>query len=242
MSEENTEAQLETVQDAPVTATDADSQVETPEAADGEDNAPEPEQPKPKGAQKRIDELTFKAREAERQAAYWRDVAMRGQPQQQQSSAYDYQPSGAADAFDVDDIVTRKLQEREILSRAETFLSGLNDAEARDFVMSPATPIFSNELRDLVLQSDVGKEVVGWFARNQSEYDKINRLPPHLLGREVAKIEQSLRRQPSASVLRQTKAPAPAPTLGSKSVADPDTEAMSPDDWLKWRNKTKKVL
>lgn len=58
---------------------------------DAEDAGADPDEPKkPKGVQKRIDELTRQAREAERDREYWREMAMRPgqqpaaqQPQQQ---------------------------------------------------------------------------------------------------------------------------------------------------------------
>ena len=95
---------------------------------------------------------------------------------------------------------------------------------------------FSDAVRELVMDSDVGPELTYHLAKNPALASKLNGLTPLSAAKEIARIEDTLLK-PSAQA---TKAPPPAKPLngGAGPAIDPRT---GPDDmaaFAKWLNKS----
>lgn len=247
-----------------IDAIEADEPIVAPEDQAGEDQpqteaegeeAPAEEQPAPKpkkSAQERINEVTRKAREAERERDYWRNAALNGQPAPQQRQQPE-QPRDAApnpDSFQYGDAdpnylvalakheavqqVRQEFEAREQSQRltasrstfeqkvAETF----PDGEPEGIVALRSLPAIRSEITDVIFTSDKGPLIADHLGDNPSVLNRLQGLAPHLVGFELAKIEQALA-APTPPVNRVTNAPDPAPKprgQGGQFQVPPDTK------------------
>lgn len=86
-------------------------------------------------------------------------------------------------------------------------------------------PRVSEELADLVAESDLAAPLAAHLASKPAEARRLSALPPHRLGAELARMERTLEAQPS--VRRVSQAPEPGLTLkggsspAGKSLYDP---------------------
>ena len=91
----------------------------------------------------------------------------------------------------------------------------------------------SPTVREIIVSSDNGPELMFELAKNRAEYERINKLPPLAAARELGKIESKLaasssEANPKQEIKKQTKAPPPLTPVSSKSVSkeksihDPD--------------------
>jgi len=93
---------------------------------------------------------------------------------------------------------------------------------------------FTDAVRELVIESDVGPQLTYHIAKNPSIANKLNSLPPLQAAKEIARLEDTL----SKPSTKATKAPAPLTTV--KGGAGPGVNPQTgPDDmeafasWLK---------
>jgi hypothetical protein len=215
------------VEDAPVSApetepADSSPAVETPEAKETDDASPErprDEEGKfisPK-AQKRIDELTWKAHEREREAEYWRQVALQNQPKPEpkaeepvklptlESVGYDeakYQSALIEYATkQAEQVVERRLsqaeQQRAEQARLESFATRQREfakatPDFEDRVLRDPTLPITSAMRDVILDSPAGPELAYHLATNREHAEQIARLPAHLAALEMGRIEGRL--------------------------------------------------
>jgi hypothetical protein len=247
---EETQAEMP-VEDAPVSpetqaADSSPAPVEVPAIADDAGTErPRDEEGKfisPK-AQKRIDELTWKSHEAERQAEYWRQQAL--QPQQPppkaeepvklptlESVGYDESKYQAAlieyATKQAEQVVERRLTEAEqkraeqarmesFATRQREFAKATPDFEDR-VLRDPTLPITA-AMRDVILDSPAGPELAYHLATNREQAEQIARLPAHLAALEMGRIEgrlSALKEAAKRPVI--SKAPPPPP-----KVEDVDT-------------------
>lgn len=107
--------------------------------------------------------------------------------------------------------------QRAAQARVEAFTAKVEAAKDRmpdwDQVF-PSTPI-SEVAAELIADSDKGAEIAYWLAKNQQEAARINRLPPHLQGAEIARIEA---RVSTVSTRKTSNAPAPPPVMNGQSA------------------------
>jgi hypothetical protein len=220
--------------------------VETVETEVEQDAQPdEGEEPrKPRGVQKRIDELTGNWRSAERERDHWREVAMRQiqSPQYQEPEpVYDdqvyypdvenVQPLSPQSLLEQAKQLLRQEQEQQSMGeKAAKFKASVSDPETQDFLNSPYAPI-TTEMADIMLEHENGAQIAGWLARNQSEAARIAKLPPH---KQALALMSAASTQPLAK--RMTSAPAPIQRLAGKGAAAPAPENMSMDEYVAWRN------
>ena len=216
-----------------------------------------------KNAQKRIDELTWKASEREREAAYWRDLATRQQPEPKveapaklptlEEVGYDESKYQAA-LLDYSRGIARQeaqslfTQEREqqreqvrlgsFADRQREFAKTTPDFEER--VLRDRSLSISEAMREVIIDSPAGPEVAYYLATNRELAAQIAQLPPHMAALEMGRIEGRLSAQrevakrPSVS-----KAPPPPPSVeasesfGKVSTTDADSDRLSDDEWFK---------
>lgn len=233
----------------------AEDQIDT-EAAAEEGEQAEEQQPAPKPkktAQERINEVTRKAREAERERDYWRDAAMSGQPQRPAHHPAPVHPRDEAphpDDFTYGDAdpnylvalaehraverVTRQFEAREQSQRQTTQLSAFEqktaqlfpDGEPEGIAALRDMPRVRQEITDVIFTSDKGPLIAEHLGDNPSVLNRLNGLAPHLVGFELARIEAALSAPAAPPVNRVTKAPDPAPKArgsGGQFAVTPDT-------------------
>lgn len=236
MSDPNNEASFEpTPTPAPASAPPEQSE---PIAADQdeatEETGEKPEKSK-RGVGKRLNELTWQARQAERERDYWREQAMRSQytPPPQPT----YTAETPTDAYEADHIVERvearlrQNMERERLMEQRNTLAAKAESEGAYAFFNDVTLPVSKEIADIVVESDHSLALAGYLGENVDELRKIAALPPHKLGAAMAKLEARLAAPRSKPL---SSAPAPGPTVsGRAAVRTP--EAMSTDEWMRWR-------
>ena len=196
------------------------------------DETPEPE-PKPSGFEKRISKLTYQAREAERQAAYWRGQAEAkggGAPQQgaAQPEATDGPPK--QESFETYDEYLRALTRHEIRTEmAQERQKLTRDLEGRELQGGFEKRVeavrakhedfdevaFANDhqvsptMRDAIMNTQDGAEIAYWLGQHHDESNRIARLSPNHQILELGRISARLAAPP----------PAPPPRLASTAPA-----------------------
>jgi hypothetical protein len=232
---------------------------ESPTSEDAEQPEADEERPKPKGVQKRIDELTANWRNAERDRDYWRELAVKTQAPKEPEKPQAAQPQGkpALDNFSsyeeyVEALADWKVEQRlgadrEQQTRAQqeqvqqeqirTFQSRADRVRSShpDFdtvVANPLLPI-SDAMAEAAYSSEKGPELLYHLGQNPQEAERIYRLSPHQQAMEMGRLEAKL----SRPARTQTNAPAPiSPVSGSGGSQFVDPDRLSASEWLAWRN------
>lgn len=239
------------------------AQTEDPAPSETEDSSAEqPEgEKKPKGVQKRIDELTSNWRTAERDRDYWRELALKsqqepekpkepqqpqpqGKPQLEQYESYDqyvealaewkYEERAKADQ----ERQSRQQQEQTQQERLRSFQQRAQTVREThpDFdqvVGNPALPI-SQAMADAAYSSEKGPEILYHLGQNPQEAEQIYRMSPVEAAMAIGRLEASV----SRPARNQTGAPPPIePVEGGSGTQTSDPDRMTPEQWLNWRNK-----
>lgn len=208
--------------------------------------------------QDRIDELTRARREAEREAAYWRQRAQPVQEEKPQAKPTvdqfkdynefvealadwkaDQKVSEALKARDADTAKTAEARLQE--TKAQTFAERQATAKASisdyDAVVSAADIPISSHLGEAILDSDKGPELVYHLAKNPAEAARLSALSPLAAARELGRLEATLG-QASTPAKPVTKAPAPMkPTSGNGTSSTADPAKMSHEEYRAYRAK-----
>lgn len=217
---------------------------------------------------KRIDELTRLRREAERDAHYWRDQAMRTQkpetvPEPQQPAApvkvprledfeFDetkYQ-SAMRDFFAAEArrealavIENERKAEREKATR-ETWQKRQESFKAKtpDYEDVAYTAPISDDIAKLIVALEEGPQVAYHLGKNPDLARQVSALPKEMAAIELGRLAARLGDPPPVPpVQRVTQAPPPPPRLDA--VTDPvrkDPEQMDDGEWAKWNEKRKR--
>jgi len=195
------------------TALDADAGSDT--AADVT-NADDTATPKKSGAERRIDELTRKRYDAEREAAYWRDLALKATPPAQPEPTSATAPNGppTLEQFGWDEakysaaVIDYAKAEakaaalealREDRQRAQQttgraafearqaeFAASVPDYHAK--VTDPTLPI-SSAMAEVIVESDRGPALALYLAEHRAEAEVISKLSPIQAARALGRIE-----------------------------------------------------
>lgn len=105
------------------------------------------------------------------------------------------------------------------------------DQSLKDHMEEHGNFVVAPSMESLILESEVGPEIVYEFVKNREELDRLNNLPPLAAARELGKIEARLSKKTSGSEPKEEKKPKPAPLKplgantsgsGKKSIYDPD--------------------
>lgn len=125
--------------------------------------------------------------------------------------------------------------------RAESFKAKATDFDDVIAKFMDGGGKFSDPVRELVTESDVGPQLAYHLAKHPSVANKINALPPLQAAKEIARLEDTL----SKTSTKATKAPAPlTPVKGGAGPAfDPhttdDMEAFA--SWLKKDQQSRRI-
>lgn len=205
-------------------------------APEAQDEAPadEAEAPAPKKtAQDRINELTRKQREAERDAEYWREQALKGQqPAAQPAPAtseapdpqgYDY---GETDARYISDLARYEARQaareeygqhaaqeslRHQVSAFEARLAqAFPDGEPEGVTALRRAPSLPVAVQEIILASENGPKLADHLGSRPAELHRLSTLSPALQAYELAKLETALT---VAKPKTATTAPDPTPQV-----------------------------
>lgn len=104
--------------------------------------------------------------------------------------------------------------------------------EAVESLVSVVGP--NRALGEVLMLSEQGPAVAYYLGQHLDEAVSIDRLPPHLAGASVARLEAKVSQVKPKPV---TSAPAPAPKLAGASVAPKGAhDGLSIEDWMRERN------
>lgn len=250
------EAVAPKVESQPVTpAPEPETRPESNPAVEGSeqtDPAPKEGEEKPKrSANGRIAELYAQKRTAEADAVLARQETARLRAELatiQQARANPNTPYEDQDHLRVREAV--KVERMEHLAseaetkaalaqarRADAFAERVNAVRDRlpdfDAVVTPQTPI-SEFAADLISDSEYGPQIAYHLGKNPAEAQRIAALPPHLQGREIARIEASV----NVPVRKVSQAPPPPPRLsGGTSPGAKDPADMTAAEYSEWYKK-----
>lgn len=249
--------------------------VETPKADDASPETPRDEDGKflSANAQKRIDALTREKYDREREAQYWREQALRNEPKPEPPKApepvklptleevgYDEAKYQAAlieyATKHAEEVVTRRLTEAEqkrteqtragkFLERVQEVAKANPDFDPNEIFQRQFYPV-SETMREIMLDSDSGADLLHWVHTNQDQAAKIANLPPHLAAKEMGRIEAILEQRKASPPPRPTvsKAPPPPPrvedaetTMTGVKPSDAESDKLSDAEWRRMREK-----
>lgn len=230
-------------ENTPVEATEA-VDTATPVEADADpapavNDADEASRKPGQGAQKRIDELTRKRYDAEREAAYWREQALKQQPPAQpdatrtaapqelptlaqfgydemkyQAALIDYAAQEAErrtlERIREDQTRTQQAQGRSAFEKRQAeFLQAMPDYRAK--VLEDRNLPISTPMLEVIVESEQGPAIAYYLAENRDLAEQIARLPPVQAARAIGRIEARL----------EANRPAAAPQAPPVSKAPP---------------------
>lgn len=112
----------------------------------------------------------------------------------------------------------------------EGWMKRVDEAKAKheDFVevaFAADLPIKPGSVADaVILESELGAELLYYFGQNRPELERINALPMMQQAREIFRLEASLQGEPAAQAPAKpvTRAPKPAAVVGGKATAPAD--------------------
>jgi len=241
----------------------APAPVEAPAPAEAPVPAPAPAEddttPKPvkTGVQARIDELVRARGEAERQAAYWQQIATQApapnsaspaakpQPTPEQFSDYGQYITKLAE-WSAEQAVAARMSEGSVRAvedlQAETFQARQTQikevlTDYDEVVSASKVPVKAHVLQAL-LSSERGPELTYHLAKNPEVLDRLNAMDVRSADREIGKLEGSL--APASPPVKKLASNAPVPPgvggSGGRS-ATPDLGAMSMQEYAAHRAK-----
>lgn len=210
-------------------------------------------QPKPKkSAQERINELTAARREAERDRDFYREQALRNQPQQPAHEAQQHQPQEASrparedyeDDFDyiealtdwkAEQAATRLAQQAREQDKARAARQTFETRKAalfpqgepeglQNFLRLPTLPA---AVVEIVGESDIGPKIADHLGANPAELRRLEGLNPIQQARELTRLEMRLSEPARPTPKTATDAPEPPPQArgtGGRFTVAPDTD------------------
>lgn len=191
--------------------------------------------------QKRINEQTRKYYEAERKA---QELQQRlAQYEQQQYQAPDEQQEQYRQPVNLDVLAEQKaaqmLAERSFNDSCnKVYETGAKELPNFDAAVSNLQLVgVTREFLEATTASDAGHKILHHLGQldNLAEAERILKLPPVQMGRELARLEMKLSQPVTKPV---SKAPAPINPIGSGGVAESGLRDDLPiDEWMRRRNK-----
>ena len=239
---------------------------ESADAPDGETEGEEQSggEPKPKKGYfaKRIGELTWQAKEAERRAESLAQEVERlkaappaqqalTEPEPDVNDTAKY-PAGEFDPKYMRDLgrhvarqefaaerqrIEQEGRQREAQQVRAAFEAKLTEKDEGAFRLlnDPSLPA-TEAMAEVVFTSDKGVQIADWLGRNPSECARIAALSPIRQAHELGKLEARLTAPPPVS-----KAPAPIPTVGTRAHAAFNPETATQAEYEAWRDEQEKA-
>ena len=246
------EQQQETIEPVQEVVTEAPAEMATESApVESEDtSAPEPEK---SGVQKRIDQLTWKAREAERRAQYAEQQLaqrqeppkMEAEPQLDDFGDYDQYMRALGRWEAKQEIQSWQAQQEQERRQAEAYTRRQTyDQKAASFAVdhadfdevtgNPYLPI-TEDMATVIQSSDHGPEVLYHLGQNPQEAAQLSQLPPYMQAAALGRLEAKLTAPKPTQV---SGAPPPVSPVGGGDgvVKDLYSGDMTTEEWIAKRN------
>ena len=207
--------------------------------------------PRKKTAAERIAELTWKAKEKEREAEYWREQANK-KPQAEKPVQSDRPRLEQFDTQEEYEDALLGWHERKSSERIQTEKQNEREAEAirkfnanatklrelhDDFDEVVQAPVFTKTMRSVLLESEQGPIMAYYLGRpeNIQVAERIASLPPDIQSYEIGKLEtQLILAQKTKKV---TSAPPPINPVGGAATSVVDEDNLGDDEWYKLHQK-----
>lgn len=227
----------------------AESSPPSPEAPVETDKQPEQEA-KRRSASERIAQVTaqkhaaiaerdFARQEAARLRAQLEDMARRplDQLSYEEQEAAKLQRVVKFDRYEQTAANVENAEARALHAQAQVFNAKVDAVRDRmpdfDEVFTDDLPI-GPVMSELIADSEKGAEIAYYLGKNRNEAAAINRLPPHLQGAAIARIEAKVSMAKPRIV---SNAPAPVPTIGGgSSPSGKDPAHMTMSEYAAWRS------
>jgi hypothetical protein len=127
-------------------------------------------------------------------------------------------------------------QKAEAESKVEKFNILADNARIKypDFDEVVSRPVFGQELREAVVDSDVGDELAYYLGNNKAVAAELNNMPPYRMMKEVGKLEEKISRLNK----KVSKALDPiTPVSGTSGTVTKTSEQMSDSEWIEAERK-----
>lgn len=256
------DASTETPETVTEESHEADQQeaAEKPEEGDEGDDQGDEEKPqeKPKrSARERINELTKRAHEAEREVQRLREASERKpaesaeKPIPDKFGSYDEYVEALAD-WKADQRVAESFKRRDA-ERSQAAEARAAEAKAQawherqiafredtpdyDAVVGKSAVQVAPHVVDTLLDSDSGPELAYHLAKHPETVKRINSLSPLAAAREIGRIEATLSNPAAPQIKPASKAPAPITPVRSSAPAAVDLASANMDQYIAARRK-----
>jgi hypothetical protein len=237
--------------------TEQDTATETAEQPDAGEATEEPVKKVP-WFQKRIDEVTAKKYEAEREASYWKGIAEgRGPAKAPEPEAaspptleqFDYDEAKYQAALTkhiteqaekaIDEKLTRREREQTEAQKNESAIAKLRAGEAKhpDFIASVSSIKASEAVRDFLLADDSAPSVLYELGKDSAAAERFNTLSPVQQAIELGKRAAT----PKAAPVKTIAPPPPTTVAGLVSGIGKTPDQMSMAEYAQWVKERDKV-
>lgn len=252
--------------DTPETVTDEQQQKPQQEAAEkpeeGSEGADQGGEEKPqdkqrRSARERINELTKRAHEAEREVHRMREAADRPAPESSAKpdpaafQSYDDYVEALADwkseqrvlsvLKDRDEQRAKAAEGAAVEAKAQAWAERQDDFRAAtpdyDAVLGASKLQVSPHVVDTLLDSDAGPELAYHLAKNPETVKRINALSPLAAAREIGRIEASLSTPAAPRTKPSSNAPAPISPVKAAAPVLVDLASANMDQYIAERRK-----
>lgn len=212
-------------------------QQEAPAANDG-DGADTTAEPKKKHwAHERIDDLTRKYRDAERDAQYWREKAQAPVPKLDEYDDYDdFVAAKAVHAVNTEQATSKGQDAQRYIADAFEARAAVASERLPDFdaiVRNPKIAI-TGDMAVVIQSSELGPEMAYHLGKNPSEALRIAQMPAQLQAAEMGKLEVRL----SAPAPQRKPLPEPVDTVtGASAGVAKDYSKMTMAEYVEARKR-----
>jgi len=224
-----------------------------------------PEAPRPKGVQKRIDELTANWRTTERDRDHWRELALKNAQPSPAPAAPQGKPTLEQFEYDqekyADALVEWRLNEREkereskqkeqetraaaekrtktFVERESKYATDKDDYRPLSVIgMDPSWSFATQTMADAILEADEGPALLHYLDTHRDEASRIAQMSPTQTALALGRIVARLTAPEPVTTPQISSAPPPAPTIKPTAPVAKDPSSMSDTEFAAWRRKT----
>jgi hypothetical protein len=212
------------------------------------------EVPKKQTAQERIDEITWKFREAERQANYWKKLASEEpRPAKEEAESTDILARPVIDNFETtaeyEDALfgwydKKRVDADKVKAHTKTVKENIgvfnkNAAEFKkthkDFSKVIEAPVFTDTMRNVLFTMEGGPEIAYHIAKNPQVGSEFGKLSPTQQIFKIAEIRNEIKLAHSTRTI--TGASEPIEPVGDTGHQEKDPDKMTTEEWMAWNKK-----
>jgi len=134
-----------------------------------------------------------------------------------------------------------ELQNQKLQKTHDKLDAGKKKYDDFDEVAMNVTVPYSQDMLDIITDSDNTADIAYYFGKNISEAERVSRLPALEAAREIGKIEAKFDLKESEPKPKKiTNAPEPVKTVGGSDVVTKKPSEMTYSEYKRWRQKSQK--